>query len=92
MSLFPTLRPATDAPDGLRFVLGEIDRTLPDGTEIRADLVETGQGWVWSARVNGPFDAARGMHAFAAFAGPLPAASEEEGSAAALDWIRARLA
>lgn len=88
MSLF-TLRPVTDAPDGLRFILGEIDRTLPDGTEVRADLVETGQGWVWSARVTVLPDSEAG---YTRRTGPHTVPTEDEGSAAALAWIRARIA
>jgi hypothetical protein len=91
MTLFPTLTERTPGP--LRFVLGEIDTTLPDGRHVRADVFPRGDGRVsWSARVTqAPPPGHDG--------GPLPSEStgphlvDDEATAEreALGWIRGQL-
>lgn len=87
MSLFRNLAPVVPEGDGLRFSLGEIDHTRPDGVHIRADVFPRGDGRVsWSARISigeeDPEVIATGPHLV-----------DDEATAErdALAWIRGRL-
>ena len=69
----------------LRFILGEINDTLPNGTHVRADLFERRDGqWSWSVWLTSPITTDEPV-----IEGPHLCPNEAEADGAALAWISA---